>query len=66
MSDTGELREEAATIRRELIDLMTRLRALDLRSQGLAHEQNSLKAAVTLSLDHLDNLDARLALPKLP
>lgn len=60
MSEQGELRAEVATIRKELISIMTRLRALDLQIEGLAHDQNSLKAAVTLSLDHLDGVDARL------
>jgi hypothetical protein len=53
MSDAGEIREEVAAIRRELLDMVTRLRTM-------AHDQAGLKAVVTLSLDHLDAVDERL------
>lgn len=60
MSDPGEIRADAERIRRELISLMTDLRALDMSIQDVVNRQASLKAAVILSLDHLDRIDARL------
>lgn len=60
MSQDGEAKEEAERIRRELIGLMTDLRALDVTIQDIVNRQASLKAAVILSLDHLDRVDARL------
>lgn len=60
MSKDGETKEEAERIRRELIGLMTDLRALDVTIQDIVNRQASLKAAVILSLDHLDRVDARL------
>lgn len=60
MSKDGEAKEEAARVRRELIGLMTDLRALDVAIQDIVNRQASLKASVMLSLDHLDRVDARL------
>jgi hypothetical protein len=60
LSDPGEIRADAERIRRELISLMTDLRALDMSIQDVVNRQASLKAAVILSLDHLDRIDARL------
>lgn len=56
----GEVKDEAERCRRELIGLMTELRALDLAIQDIVNRQASLKATVMLSLDHLDRVDARL------
>lgn len=55
-----ELRVEAERIRRELIGLMSELRAMDVTIQDLVNRQASLKTAVMLSLDHIDRIDARL------
>lgn len=60
MSRDGELRQEAERVRRELIGLMSELRALDVAIQDIVNRQASLKASVMLSLDHLDRVDARL------
>ena len=60
MSEIGELREEVGKTRQELLSLVLKLRELDLQAKQLVHDQNSLRAAVTLSLDHLDAIDARL------
>ncbi len=60
MSKDGELREQAEAIRRELIGIMSELRALDVLVQDVVNKQASLKAAALLSLDHLDRVDARL------
>ena len=60
MSENGELKEEAARIRQELIAIAKRMRALDERVRDVVNLQAGLKAAVNLSLDYLDMIEAKL------
>lgn len=60
MSETGELKEEAARIRQELIAIAKRMRALDERVREVVNLQAGLKAAVNLSLDYLDAIENKL------
>lgn len=60
MSEKGELRADIDQARKDLIALAKRMRALDERVRDVTNLQAGLKAAITLSLDYLDAIEARL------
>lgn len=60
MSERGELKAEVARIRKELIAIAERMRALDERVRGVVNDHANLKGSIQLSLDYLDLIEAKL------